>query len=121
MLDEDAPGAQSGPEEQVCEVEEVKGDAVLETSFGIIGIAVVVGVDRAGVASSRSRMTRSRPSRPARSPSCRTRRASTSSPPKEPFQGMLAIFGLWYEDGSFDMKPERTLNEQVPGVKVKSI
>lgn len=40
--------------------------------------------------------------------------------PKELFQGMLAIFGLWYEDGSFDMKPARTLNEQVPGVKVKT-
>ncbi|KAK1834903.1 hypothetical protein QBC39DRAFT_431229 [Podospora conica] len=34
--------------------------------------------------------------------------------PKEALQSILAAFGLWFEDGSIHMTPEKTLNQQLP-------
>ena len=41
--------------------------------------------------------------------------------PKEQLQGLFAIFELWFENGSFDLKPENTLNDAFPSIKPKSV
>ncbi|KAI8722875.1 NAD(P)-bd-dom domain-containing protein [Fusarium sp. LHS14.1] len=37
--------------------------------------------------------------------------------PKEALQGMLATFGLLFDEGQFDFKPERSLNDIFPEIK----
>ncbi|KAK7421216.1 hypothetical protein QQX98_002346 [Neonectria punicea] len=37
--------------------------------------------------------------------------------PKETLQSLLAYFGIMFEDGQFDFKPEKTLNDAFPDVK----
>ncbi|KAH8664582.1 hypothetical protein BX600DRAFT_301799 [Xylariales sp. PMI_506] len=44
--------------------------------------------------------------------------------PKEYLQGSLAAFGLWFEAGAFDLKPEKLFNDQFPEIvttKVRDI
>ncbi|OHW91810.1 NmrA-like family protein [Colletotrichum incanum] len=43
--------------------------------------------------------------------------------PKEALQGMAAIFGLWFNDGTFDIPPNgtKTLNEIFPGIKAWTV
>ncbi|RSL72557.1 hypothetical protein CEP53_001051 [Fusarium sp. AF-6] len=40
--------------------------------------------------------------------------------PKEALQGMLATFGLLFDEGQFDFKPERSLNDIFPDIKTVS-
>ncbi|RSM03810.1 hypothetical protein CEP52_007177 [Fusarium oligoseptatum] len=40
--------------------------------------------------------------------------------PKEALQGMLATFGLLFDEGQFDFKPERSLNDIFPEIKTVS-
>ena len=37
--------------------------------------------------------------------------------PKPALQSMAAAFGLWFEDGIFDPKPAKFLNETFPEIK----
>ncbi|KAF5618763.1 isoflavone reductase like P3 [Fusarium sp. NRRL 52700] len=41
--------------------------------------------------------------------------------PKSMLQGFFAAFGRMFVEGAFDLKPERTLNEQFPEVKARKI
>ena len=41
--------------------------------------------------------------------------------PKPMLQGFFAAFGRMFVEGAFDLKPERTLNEQFPEVKARKI
>ncbi|KAJ3540732.1 hypothetical protein NM208_g4931 [Fusarium decemcellulare] len=40
--------------------------------------------------------------------------------PKEALQGMLATFGVLFDEGQFDFKPERSLNDIFPDIKPMS-
>lgn len=37
--------------------------------------------------------------------------------PKSLLQNYVAAFGLWFEDGHFDLKPTKFLNETFPEIK----
>jgi len=37
--------------------------------------------------------------------------------PKEHLQGLLAMFGLWFEEGVFDLHPAKLFNDEVPEIK----
>jgi len=37
--------------------------------------------------------------------------------PKAVLLGYAAVFGLWFEGGAFDFKPEEWFNESVPDIK----
>lgn len=37
--------------------------------------------------------------------------------PKEALLGYTAVFGLWFENGAFDLKPEEWLNDSFPEIK----
>lgn len=37
--------------------------------------------------------------------------------PKQVFQGLMSVFGQWFEDGVFDLTPEHFLNERFPEIK----
>jgi len=37
--------------------------------------------------------------------------------PKSLVQGLTSVFGLWLEQGEFDLKPEKFLNETFPDIK----
>ena len=41
--------------------------------------------------------------------------------PKEVFQGVASTFGLWFEEGDFDPKPERFLNDAFPEIKTMKV
>lgn len=41
--------------------------------------------------------------------------------PKEMLQGMFAAFGIMFEKGEFDMRPARSLNDQFPDIKARSV
>jgi hypothetical protein len=41
--------------------------------------------------------------------------------PKERLQSMFAVFGILFEGGFFDLKPEKTLNDQFPAIKPRSV
>ncbi|GKT89100.1 nmrA-like family protein [Colletotrichum tofieldiae] len=43
--------------------------------------------------------------------------------PKEALQGMVSVFGLWFNDGTFDVPPSgtKTLNEIFPGIKAWTV
>ncbi|KAK3376473.1 hypothetical protein B0T24DRAFT_718815 [Lasiosphaeria ovina] len=41
--------------------------------------------------------------------------------PKPAMLGFLATFGQWFEAGVFDIKPERTLNDQFPHIKTGKV
>lgn len=41
--------------------------------------------------------------------------------PKEEMQPMLAAFGRMYDEGVFDFKPEKTLNDRFPEIKARSM
>ncbi|KAK1509223.1 uncharacterized protein CCOS01_15739 [Colletotrichum costaricense] len=43
--------------------------------------------------------------------------------PKEAYQGMASVFGLWFENGSFDIPPagKRTLNQIFPDIKAWTV
>jgi hypothetical protein len=41
--------------------------------------------------------------------------------PKEMLQGMFAAFGIMFENGVFDLKPRRTLNDDFPDIKPKTV
>lgn len=37
--------------------------------------------------------------------------------PKEILQYMIAVHGLWFEEGVYDLKPKRFLNEKFPEIR----
>ena len=37
--------------------------------------------------------------------------------PKPFFWGLISLFGLWFDNGDLDLKPERTLNQAFPEIK----
>jgi hypothetical protein len=37
--------------------------------------------------------------------------------PKEILQYMIAVHGLWFEEGVYDLKPKRFLNDDFPQIK----
>lgn len=41
--------------------------------------------------------------------------------PKQMLQSMFAVFGVLFEGGFFDLKPEKTLNDQFPEIKPRSV
>lgn len=41
--------------------------------------------------------------------------------PKENAQLLMATFGRFFHDGVFDLKPEKTLNQVFPEIKVSSV
>ncbi|KAF2649202.1 NAD(P)-binding protein [Lophiostoma macrostomum CBS 122681] len=41
--------------------------------------------------------------------------------PKERLQGMCATFGILFEEGVFDFKPEKSLNDQFPDIKTRKV
>jgi hypothetical protein len=41
--------------------------------------------------------------------------------PKEQLQGLFAVFGLFFEDGSFDFKPAHSLNDDFPDIKPTTV
>ena len=41
--------------------------------------------------------------------------------PKEVFQSLAATFGLWFEEGVFDLKPDRFLNEAFPEIRTMKV
>lgn len=41
--------------------------------------------------------------------------------PKPMLQGMLAVFGLLFEQGHFDFKPEKSLNSQFPEIETRKV
>lgn len=41
--------------------------------------------------------------------------------PKDDVQGMLASFGILFEQGFFDVKPEKSLNERFPEIKARGV
>ncbi|KAF9870624.1 hypothetical protein CkaCkLH20_11930 [Colletotrichum karsti] len=43
--------------------------------------------------------------------------------PKEAYQGMAAVFGLWFDDGTFDIPPagQKTLNDVFPEIKAWTV
>ncbi|KAH6645450.1 hypothetical protein BKA67DRAFT_664525 [Truncatella angustata] len=41
--------------------------------------------------------------------------------PREMLQGMFAAFGIMFETGVFDLKPSRTLNDEFPDIKTKTV
>ncbi|KAF2689455.1 NAD(P)-binding protein [Lentithecium fluviatile CBS 122367] len=41
--------------------------------------------------------------------------------PKEMMQGFLAAFGVMFEQGVFDFKPERSLNQRFPEVRMRGV
>lgn len=41
--------------------------------------------------------------------------------PKEQLQGLFAAFGIMFETGAFNFKPEHTINQDFPEIKPKSI
>lgn len=41
--------------------------------------------------------------------------------PKVAVQNYGAVFGLWFEDGTFDLEPEKFLNETLPEVKPMAV
>lgn len=41
--------------------------------------------------------------------------------PKQMLQGMFAAFGIMFENGVFDLKPSRTLNDDFPDIKPRTV
>lgn len=41
--------------------------------------------------------------------------------PKQMLQGMCAVFGILFDEGFFDLKPQKSLNDQFPEIKTKKI
>lgn len=41
--------------------------------------------------------------------------------PKQMLQGMCAVFGTLFEQGFFDLKPEKSLNSQFPDIKTRKV
>ncbi|OCK80326.1 NAD(P)-binding protein [Lepidopterella palustris CBS 459.81] len=41
--------------------------------------------------------------------------------PKEQLQGLLSIFGLWFEDGTFNLDAEKSLNKIFPEIQTKKV
>jgi len=41
--------------------------------------------------------------------------------PKEMFQGIASVFGLWFAEGLFDITPERSLNDSFPEIKTLKV
>ena len=41
--------------------------------------------------------------------------------PKAAVQGFSSTFGLWFEAGDLDFKPEKLLNDQFPGIKPRKV
>lgn len=41
--------------------------------------------------------------------------------PKQMLQAFCAVFGIMFERGFFDFKPEKTLNEQFPEIKARTV
>ncbi|KAM3064943.1 hypothetical protein ACMFMG_011230 [Clarireedia jacksonii] len=41
--------------------------------------------------------------------------------PKQMLQGIFAAFGVMFEDGVYDFKPSRTLNDEFPEIKPKTV
>lgn len=41
--------------------------------------------------------------------------------PKDQFEGFMIPYSLWLEDGAFDLKPEKTLNDKFPDVKTSTV
>jgi hypothetical protein len=41
--------------------------------------------------------------------------------PKQMLQGMCAVFGILFEEGFFDFKPEKSLNDQFPEITTRKI
>ena len=41
--------------------------------------------------------------------------------PKPMLQGFFAAFGIFFEQGLFDLKPARTLNEEFPEIKARTV
>ena len=41
--------------------------------------------------------------------------------PKQMLQGMCAVFGILFEEGFFDLKPENSLNDQFPEITTRKI
>jgi hypothetical protein len=41
--------------------------------------------------------------------------------PKAAVQGIIAAFGLWFAEGAFDFKPEKSLNDVFPEIKTKKV
>ena len=37
--------------------------------------------------------------------------------PKEHFQALLSLFGIWFATGVFDYKPAKLLNDEFPDIK----
>lgn len=41
--------------------------------------------------------------------------------PKEALQSVMASMGLWFDEGVFDLKPDKTLNGLFPDIKPKKV
>ena len=41
--------------------------------------------------------------------------------PKEAFQYTVGVHGVWFEEGIYDLKPERFLNEQFPEIELLTV
>lgn len=41
--------------------------------------------------------------------------------PKQMLQGFFSSFGILFEEGHFDLKPARTLNEEFPQIKARTV
>jgi hypothetical protein len=41
--------------------------------------------------------------------------------PREIFQKVAANFGLWFAEGAFDLKPEKSLNDLFPDIKTQKV
>ncbi|KAH7378889.1 hypothetical protein BKA64DRAFT_686855 [Cadophora sp. MPI-SDFR-AT-0126] len=41
--------------------------------------------------------------------------------PKEAYQHMMSVFGLWFAEGVFDFHPSKTLNELFPDIKTMKV